>query len=257
LSDDGNWLPPYKHRSYPNHRSVIYPPEGGPPVHFTEVGNEIARLNEAVERAGGITLSQHSAFKLSGHPVEVGMELTSGWSNYIASRPELFHDSLDRGAKLGFTANGDSHRRVPGLSGALTGIYAESLAADDILDALRSRRCFATMGAKILVDARADGALMGQETIATNERITLSLHAIGTREISGAVLIRDGKEIHRIEGSGSQEFTTTFTDEHLSKGRHWYYWRISQAETAQVLPGNLMPAHGHLAWSTPHWIVVK
>ena len=23
------------------------------------------------------------------------------------------------------------------------------------------------------------------------------------------------------------------------------------------LPGNLMPAHGHLAWSSPHWVVVE
>jgi hypothetical protein len=154
LADSGNWLPPYRNRSYPNHRSVIYPSGGGPLVHFTEVGNDITRLNEAVQAAGGITLSQHNAFKLSGHPVEVGMELTSGWSNYIASHPKLFHEPLNKGARLGFTANGDTHRRSLGLSGALTGIYAEELTAESILDALRKRRCFATMGSQIFVDAR-------------------------------------------------------------------------------------------------------
>ena len=114
LGDPGNWLPPYRNRSYANHRSVIYPPTGGPLVHFTEVGNEIAKLNQAVEGAGGITLSQHPTFKLSGHAVEVGLELTSGWSNYISRNPKLFHTSLDQGRQ---------GRRRRGLDSSPTGIH--------------------------------------------------------------------------------------------------------------------------------------
>lgn len=254
IADSGNWLPPYQNRSYPNHRSVVYPPSGGPLVHFTEVGNDIAKLNSAVQAAGGVTLSQHSAFKLSGHPVEVGMELTSGWSNYIASRPQLFHEPLNKGARLGFTANGDTHRRAPGLSGALTGIYAEELTADAILDALRQRRCFATMGARIFVDSRASGALMGRDVTTVDGRVVLSVRAIGTRPIVSMTLIRDGREVHHVEGNGALELQATFEDDKLSSGSHWYYWRIRQERDAPVLPGNLMPAHGHLAWSSPHWV---
>jgi hypothetical protein len=257
LSDSSNWLPPYKNRSYPNHRSVIYPPSGGPLVNFTEVGNDISRLNSAVESAGGITLSQHNAFKLSGHRVEVGLELTSGWSNYIASHPKLFHEPLNNGARLGFTANGDTHRRAPGLSGALTGIYAEDLTAASILDALRQRRCFATMGSQMFLDARANGSFMGDESTATGGRVTLTLHAIGTRAITHASLIRDGAVVHEVSGNGSQEFKTSFTDDSLQKGTHWYYWRVSQERPTRVLPGNLMPAHGHLAWSSPNWVIAR
>lgn len=256
MDDPSNWLPPYQNRSYPNHRSVIYPPTGGPLVHFTEVGNDIAQLNRQVQQAGGITLSQHNNFKLSGHPVEVGFELTSGWSNYIASHPARFHGPLNAGARLGFTANGDTHRRAPGLSGALTAIYAESLSAEAVLDALRSRRCYATMGARIFVDARAGGALMGRQVTANEGRVELTLHAEGTRVIAAAVLIRDGEPIHRVEGNGTRQLVASFTDQDLTKGTHWYYWRVSQEGTAPVLPGNLMPAHGHLAWSTPNWVVV-
>lgn len=256
LSDPGNWLPPYRNRSYPNHRSVIYPPGGGPLVHFTEVGNDIARLNEAVARAGGITLSQHNAFKLSGHPVEVGLELTSGWSNYIASHPKLFHVPLNQGARLGFTANGDTHRRAPGLSGALTGIYAKDLTADSIFDALRNRRCFATMGSQIFLDARAGNTMMGGETRATDGSVALTLHAIGTRPITRARLVRDGETIHEVNGNGTRELKVTFKDEKLPKGTHWYYWRVTQSGRGTVLPGNLMPAHGPLAWSSPNWVIV-
>lgn len=257
LSDPGNWLPPYQNRSYPNHRSVIYPPVGGPLVHFTEVGNDIARLNTAVEQAGGITLSQHNAFKLTGHPVEVGLELTSGWSNYIAQRPKLFHDPLNNGAKLGFTANGDTHRRAPGLSGALTGIYAEELTADSILTALRKRRCFATMGSQIFLDTRAGDAIMGDEATASDGSIKLSLHTIGTRSITEATLIRNGEAIHEVAGDGSRELRAAYTDRGLPEGTHWYYWRVSQSVVGPVLPGNLMPAHGHRAWSSPSWVVVE
>ena len=257
LSDSSNWLPPYRNRSYPNHRSVIYPPSGGPLVHFTEVGNDISRLNAAVESAGGITLSQHNAFKLSGHRVEVGLELTSGWSNYIASSPKLFHEPLNNVARLGFTANGDTHRRAPGLSGALTGIYAEDLTADSIIDALRQRRCFATMGSKMFLYARANGVFMGDEATTAGGHVRLTLHAIGTRTITGATLIRDGEAVHKVPGDGSKELETSFTDRGLSKGTHWSYWRISQERPARVLPGNLMPAHGHLAWSSPNWVISR
>lgn len=257
LSDPGNWLPPYRNRSYPNHRSVIYPPGGGPLVHFTEVGNDIARLNKAVAKAGGITLSQHNAFKLSGHPVEVGLELTSGWSNYIAARPKLFHTPLNQGARLGFTANGDTHRRAPGLSGALTGIYARDLTAESIIDALRNRRCFATMGSQIFVDARANGAIMGSETNATSGTVTLTLHAIGTRPITNVRLIRNGETLHEVSGNGTRELKVHFEDKELPKGTHWYYWRVTQSGPGTVLPGNLMPAHGPLAWSSPNWVTVE
>ncbi|MEZ6127522.1 MAG: hypothetical protein R3C59_02410 [Planctomycetaceae bacterium] len=257
LADSRNWLPPYQNASYPNHRSVIFPASGGPLVHFTEVGNDISKLNEAVQRAGGVTLSQHPAFKLSGHAVEVGLELTSGWGNYIASKPQLFHDSLNTGARLCFTANGDTHRRAPGLSGALTGIYAEELTDESILDALRNRRCFATMGAQMFVDTRANDAVMGSDVAAKDRTVTLTVNAIGTRPIAEAILIRNGEQIHRVSGMNTKEFHATFTDTDLPSGTHWYYWRIQQERDAPVLPGNLMVAHGHLAWSTPHWVTVE
>ncbi len=257
VDDPGNWTPPYQNRSFPNHRSVVYPPTGGPIVRFPEVGNDITRLNAAVEQAGGLTFTQHDNFKVSGHPVEVGMELTSGWRNYIARVPRLFHDPLDNGARFGFVACGDSHRRAPGLSGALTGIYAENLTADAILDALRQRRCFATNGSRILVDSRANDTFMGDEVTVKNSQVRLMLTAVGTRPITSATLVRNGVEVHRISGTDDCKFSGAFTDTDMPKGTHWYYWRVTQERDAPVLPGNLMVAHGHVAWSTPVWVTAN
>ena len=222
-----------------------------------EVENDINRLNYEVEKAGGVTLTQHPAFKPSGHPVEVGMELTSGWGNYMQQVPQLFHGILNQGGKLAFVACGDSHRRAPGLSGALTGIYAEELTAESILEALRKRRCFATNGSRIFVDTRANGSLMGEAITTETGDVELTLQATGTRPIVRTTLIHNGKEIKTFEGKGTKEFKTAHQIENLPAGQHWFYWRIVQDKDAPVLPGNLMVAHGHLAWSTPHYVTVS
>lgn len=257
VSDPGNWTPPYQNKSYPNHRSVVYPPSGGPLVHYPEHGNDIASLNSAVAQAGGVTLTQHDAFQISGHPVEVAMELTSGWRRYIARRPALFHDSLNAGHRLGFVACGDTHRRAPGLSGALTGIYVEELTAEAILDALRARRCFATSGSRIFVDSKANGSPMGSKVTVSDGKAGLTLHAIGTRPIHAVTLVRDGTELKSFPGNGRRELAASYDESDLSPGTHWYYWRVEQTPSTPDLPGNLNPAFGHLAWTSPHWITVE
>ncbi len=257
LSDPSTWTVPYKNRSFANHRSVIYPPTGGPALRYPEIGNDIGRLNQAVEAAGGITLTQHPVFRVTGDKVEVGMEVVAGWGSYITRRPKSFHEPLDRGFRLAFIASGDSHRRAPGLSGGLTGIYAEQLTADAILDGLRNRRCYATNGSRIFLDSRANGAFMGAEAKAKQGKATLALRAIGTRPIVSVHLIRDGVEVKVFEGDGSRELSVEYEDSDLSRGTHWYYWRVAQQRPASDLPGNVMVAHGHLAWSSPHWVVVE
>ena len=98
---------------------------------------------------------------------------------------------------------------------------------------------------------------MGDEVSAQGGQIRFKLHAIGTRAITSATLVRDGHEVFKAEGNGQRDFRTEFKDEGLSPGVHWYYWRVTQDSTAPVLPGNLMAAHGHLAWSSPHWVIVE
>ncbi len=257
LSEAGNWTPPYNKGTHPNHRSVIYPPSAGPLLRHPEVGNDIATLNCAVAQAGGLTLTQHDRFRPSGHDVEVGMELVSGWGNYIGRRPGSFYEALNRGARYACVANGDTHRRAPGLSGGLTAIFAEELTAESILDALRQRRCFATSGSRIFLDSRANGRFMGQSVRAVENKITLTLDAIGTRPIESVTLTRNGEELKKFSAPGGCEFSVNYEDSGLVQGTHWYSWRISQQRAAPALPGNVSVAHGNFAWSSPHWVVVE
>ncbi|MHC4400982.1 MAG: DUF3604 domain-containing protein, partial [Planctomycetota bacterium] len=255
-SDPRNWTYPYWGGSYANHRSVIFPPEGGPVVRHPEVENDVGRLNDAVWKAGGLTLTQHPTWDLTGHPVEVGVEATSGWGIYIAN-PAGVHQALDDGFRFGLVGCGDSHRRNPGLCGGLTGIYAEALTAEAVLDAVKNRRVFATNGSRIVVDSRANGALMGQEVRAPEKSAEITLSLIGTRPIVSATLIRGGKDLKTFPGDGTRRLSVAYRDEQLPGGTHWYYWRIAQEGTSPRYPGNVKVARGHLAWSSPHWVIVE
>jgi len=255
-ADPRNWDSQHLRLSYPNHRSVIYPPAGGPVVRHPEVENDIRRLNQTVQAAGGVTLTQHATWELTGDPCEVGVEVTSGWGIYIED-PTRVHDALNEGYRFGLVGNGDSHRRNPGLCGGLTGIYAESLWADAILNALKSRRVYATNGSRIVLDSRANGSLMGSETECPDGNVEITLRAVGSRPIVAATLIRDGGQIVTFDGDGRKDLTITHRDQGLSPGTHWYYWRIVQQGAAARYPGNLKVARGQLAWSSPHWVVVK
>ena len=254
-SDPRNWDSRRSAGSYPNHRTVIYPPEGGPVVRHPEVQNDIANLYDAVAAAGGVTCTQHETWDLVGHPVEVGVEVTSGWRLYIRD-PGRLHGALDAGHRVGLVANGDSHRRCPGLAGALTGIYAERLTPEAILDALRNRRVYATNGSRIVLDSRANGWLMGREVFAADGNVEIVLSVVGTRPVVRATLIRDGQEVKTFEGNGSRRLSAVYEDADLPAGTHWYYWRVTQEGASPAYPGNVEVARGPLAWSTPHWVNV-
>ena len=165
--------------------------------------------------------------------------------------------ALDAGRRFGFVGNGDSHRRNPGLCGGLTGIYAEELSADAILDALRNRRVYATNGSRIAVESWANGRFLGDEVRARDGRADIRLSVTGTRPIVSATLIRDGREIATFDGDGSNRLSCVHRDADLPPGTHWYYWRIAQQGSSPRYPGNVKVARGHLAWSTPHWVMVE
>jgi hypothetical protein len=175
---------------------------------------------------------------------------------YFAN-PAPFHRALDQGYRLAFAGNSDSHRRNPGLAGALTGVYAEELTSEAILDALKNRRFYATNGSWIVLDSRANGAMMGQEVEAAGGDVRITLLAVGTKPIVQATLVRDGQEIQTFRGDGGRQLRVVHEYEQLPEGTHWYYWRVAQAGTSAQYPGNVTCARGHLAWSSPHWVIVK
>ncbi len=233
----------------PNHRTVIFAGDETPIVRHPENGSDFDALCDIVEAAGGLMNTQHESFRLVNRPCDANIELATGWGNYIR-QPEKIHADLSAGFKVGFIATSDGHRRNPGTGGGLTGIWAAELTPRAIFEALRERRVFATTGARVSIDARANGVFMGQDVESKGE-VVLSLEAASERRIVRAVLVRDGREIYTAS-SGSARFT-----DRPGRGFHWYYWRIELEGEAPDYPGNMKVAEGNLAWSSPHRVHVR
>lgn len=233
----------------PNHRTVIFAGDDTPLVRHPENGSDFDALCDVVEAAGGLMNTQHESFRLVDRPCDANIELATGWGNYIRD-PEKIHADLSAGFRVGFIATGDAHRRNPGTGGGITGIWAPELTPQAILEALRDHRVFATTGARVTVDARANGVFMGRDVRADGE-VSLALDAVSPRKILRAVLVRDGREIHTA-ASGAARFT-----DRPGPGFHWYYWRVELEGEAPNYPGNMKVAEGNLAWSSPHRVQVR
>ncbi|MFT3923562.1 MAG: CehA/McbA family metallohydrolase [Myxococcales bacterium] len=170
----------------PGHKCVYYPLRGVPIVSRDDVP-EGRQLVAAVQRLGGFAsphhigwtgadeaghddhgqplweiCSCHGCYEHVGHPLGQRGELKDHMADVM----------LRRGHRFGFTASSDSHgllwhhgearKRDPYRTG-LTAVQAAEVSRAAVMEALRLRRCYATSGAKILLDVRADGHAMGSE----------------------------------------------------------------------------------------------
>lgn len=128
------------------------------------------------------------------HPkLERLVEIGSAWGQF----EWLLRDAVQRGWKLGVSANSDEHRGrcgggVPGTAvfgtrGGLTGIISSKLEREDVATALRARHTFATTGQRLvgLVSVKNGIAIQGDEiNLARNESLELNYHFLGERGFS-------------------------------------------------------------------------
>jgi len=108
------------------------------------------------------------------HPrLERLLEIGSAWGLF----EWLLRDAIQRGWRMGVSANSDEHRGrcgggVPGTAvfgtkGGLTGVLTERLGWREVGQALRARRTFATTGERLVGILRAGDALQGDEISVT------------------------------------------------------------------------------------------
>lgn len=130
------------------------------------------------------------------HPkLERLVEIGSAWGQF----EWLLQDAVQRGWKLGVSANSDEHRgrcgggvsgtAVFGTRGGLTGIISPRLDRSTVASSLRSRHTFATTGQRLvgLVSAKTkDGiALQGDEVdVSSDEALDLDYHFLGEKGFS-------------------------------------------------------------------------
>jgi hypothetical protein len=165
-------------------------------------------------------------------------------------------DALAQGFRLGFTGGSDSHVAMPGgrfdegtlgnlryESSGLVGVWASELTRETVFDALYARHCYATSGARILLDFRVAGRPMGQEVI-WHDRLAprqIAGHVIGAAEIARVEVVRNGHVWQTIAGDGGAICRFDLEDASPLDGSTYYYLRVIQSDDER-------------AWSSPVWI---
>ena len=242
----------YRANGEPNHRIVI----------FRDAAQRILRhCDPNVHGMQGLMdgLDGHDAFVFAHHPkweltdsdLERNVEVCSSWGTYI-DKADTVRQHLAKGRMFGFLGCSDTHRRVPGLGGALTAVLAENLSRDAIFEALMARRCYATTGSRIFIDFSIEGCTMGEE-LAAHRPPHIHAHVVGTAPLLTVDLIRNGEVVQSVPGRG-ERLTLSLRDHDIPDGRNYYYVRVVQKGNDEQYPANLAVARGTRAWSSPIWV---
>ncbi|MDW7657221.1 MAG: PHP domain-containing protein, partial [Bacillota bacterium] len=255
-----------------NHRYVLYPRGNGHLYKRTDAAsNTIEGLMQLLEASGAMPVAHHTTWELGKSVIDRHVEVCSSW-RVCKEESDFIDKRLQRGDRFSFIGSSDTHRAVPGLGGALTGIYARELTPEAIFDAYRSHRVIATQGNRTVIDLRVAGLFIGQAGSVQGD-IPIHLTVLADSSIDYVSLIRDGDEIKRFTGQSTQ-LAVSFDDQQVEPGAHAYYVTVKLigdpsfnapedvVDYRQVFfsddktryPHNFARAEGPFAWCTPIWI---
>lgn len=128
---------------------------------------------------------------------------------------------LENGHQVGFVAASDNHLSQPGYTGVggfaqrggLAAVMAPSGSRDDLFDAMKARRTYATTGDKMILDVSVNDGKMG-ERISFAEKRRIAGHVIGTGPIDTVSILKNGvviwEENYLEVGSGRYKDEETF-----------------------------------------------
>ena len=146
-------------------------------------------------------------------------------------------DAWERGIIIGVVAAPDH-----GGGRGKAAVYAERLDRETILDAIRARHTYGTTGARIFLDVRVNGRLMGEvaHALAASQAVEVAVKVVGTADLDAVEVCRNNTFIHKAPVQGrAAEFV--FRDTAPPAGRLWYYVRAIQKDS-------------EMAWSSPVWL---
>ncbi len=173
--------------------------------------------------------------------------------------------ALQKGLKMGIVAMSDGHMGRPGydvwarhgrsglrkrafsVQSGITAFLAPALDRPSIWEAIKSRRVYATTGARILLYFSCADAVGGQEvTVSGTPQFHIRVH--GTAPLDRVQIIRRDRLAHTFELSpvvtGKEpvwDAELTWTDPRPLAAEAYYYVRVTQSDN-------------HFAWSSPIWV---
>ena len=174
--------------------------------------------------------SCHGCYEHADHPLGQRGEL----------RDQMVHDALVAGHRFGLVACSDGHgllwhhgvgrKRDPFRTG-LTAVQAKEHTRQGVFEAIRERRCYATSGAKIVLDLRANGLPMGSE-LDSSEEVEYHAQVWGTSPIRRLALVGPTGIVESIESKENR------AEIRSAKKQAFVYARVEQED-------------GEMAWSSP------
>jgi hypothetical protein len=272
------WLPGYEFTYHRrdlnpdfNHRCVIYPRRGGRLLRRIDPeSNTDTKMIAELKKTSGMAYPHHCSYELVDNDLEWNIEACSSW-RVCLEETLCTIEKLKAGARIGFIGSSDTHRMVPGLAGARTGLFVKELTPEALFDAYRNRRIIATQGFNIFMDLRVDHAFIGQE-IETRKAPVICAHIQSFEDMDYVEVLRDGESIWWDSPSG-RECSVEFEDNSLDPGWHFYFLKVKlhgdpslnvdaipannfpkPFEQNSRYPHNLARAQGVFAWTSPVWV---
>jgi hypothetical protein len=167
------------------------------------------------------------SYECKDGPREAARSTPAGW---------FLQDAWARGTVIGVIASPD---HGGGLGKAC--VYTRELTRAAILEAIRARRCFATTAARMLLDVRVNGHLMGEKAPAAGgQPVTVEVNVRCPGDIARIEVCRNNRFIYSRDGDGPAA-AFTFTDAQPLPERSYYYVRVLQRDQ-------------EIGWSSPVWL---
>lgn len=244
----------------PGHKNVYF--ESAPPDAIPE--HTIEELTEMLEEHAAIVIPHHVGFTgwdIEHHDPDFQplWEICSVHGVYEDDDPDTvfmprddallqghtLRAALDAGHRFGFCAGADDHgllyhhgatpRCDPSHSG-LTAVIGADHSRRSILEALRARRCYATTGARIVLEVTLDDAPMGSDLDARDHG-NLRVRTTGTAPLAGLDIVRRGS-VETIDADGIE---LELERELEFSGSDYVYVRVRQTDH-------------DMAWSSPIFV---
>ncbi len=202
---------------------------GGGPPNWTAYPTKEAPLLEVTSGHGAFEWVLQRALRHGYHPAVIGSSDVHLPTLGAPMAAHCFRGRFNHELNIRDTAFG---------SGQVAGVFAAACEREEIWQAIRKRRTFATTGARIILDVSANGEPAGS-IIESDGAVDVHIRAHACAPIDRVDLIR-GDRCLASWFPGTLDATLDHTDEQpLGEGA--YYVRLRQTD-------------GEYAWSTPVWV---
>jgi hypothetical protein len=198
------------------------------PHQLADTGNVPVDWDEVDERSQPVAeiFQTRGSYEYDGAPRQAKNTLKG---NFI-------QDAWAKGVVIGIIASPDH-----GGGMGKAAVYAPELSRKAILDAIRQRHTYGTTAAKILLDVRVEGRLMGEKVArASAGPVTVEVDVTCPQDIKRIDICRSNEFIYTQE-PGGKTARFSFQDTDPLAAPSYYYVRVIQTDD-------------EIAWSSPVWV---